>query len=331
MRKVARRQMRAVMATEPGGPEVLEVVRVPEPEPRPDHELVMVTMAGVNPADILMRENQWLGPIRFPFVPGRELVGVLDDGRRIAGLTSSGAYAQRALVERGLYWEIPDELTDEDACGLTLDGLTAWHLLHTALRIERYEVLVVSDAASAVGCLAIQLAKSHGAFVVAMDRGKHRLQAALDLGADAIVDCSETDGLIDRIREATGGLPIDAALDLVGGDIFPALFQSLRFRGRIVVDGCSSRNRGDIAFRDLVFGSKSIIGFWLPNLFTDLHAIHNSIHTIFAAKAIGALSLPVEARYMLDDVRWAHRTLVPGNPSHGYPGKTMLNMIGYYY
>ncbi|PNE29804.1 hypothetical protein AF335_33115 [Streptomyces eurocidicus] len=323
--------MRAVMAMEPGGPEVLKLVEIPEPEPKPNHDRVMVTMAGVNPADALMRENQWLGPVTFPFVPGRELVGFLDDGRRVAGLTRDGAYAEYAWVERGLYWEIPDELTDGEACALASDGLTAWHLLYTALRIERHEVIAISEAGSALGGLAVQLAKSHGCYVVAIDHGEHRLEEARELGADAIVDCSDTEGLADRIRDSTGGLEIDAAVDLVGGETFKALFDALRFRGRMVVDGCASQNCGVVTHEDLVLGSKSITGFCLPNLFYDKHAMHKSMHTIFAAGVIGALSIPDETRIMRSDVQHAHRCLSPELPRNRHPGKLMLDMTGFYY
>ncbi|MEU1309146.1 zinc-binding dehydrogenase [Streptomyces cinnamoneus] len=323
-------QLHAIMVEEPGGPDVLKSVRIPEPKPKPDHEIVKLVAAGVHKADVLMREDAYFGHLKFPFVPGRELIGLTSDGRRVAGFTSEGAYAEKVSVRNGLLWEVPDELDHDEACALTVDGQTAWHLLHTALAIQKHETVVIPNAASAVGIYAVQLAKLHGCRVIAMDasdgRCDTRLQVVRDLGAHAVIDYSETDGLAERIREAAGG-HADAALDLTGDDeIFTATLDALSFRGRMVIDGCSSPRGGTISRDTLVLGSKSVTGFWLPPLFNDLLAMGNAMHTIFETAAIGALKTPEYTRFPLERADEAHRAMAAG-----YPGKLILNPGHFWY
>ncbi|WKU46728.1 zinc-binding dehydrogenase [Streptomyces sp. VNUA116] len=282
--------------------------------------------AGVSTADVLMRENNYFRLLEFPFVPGRELIGFTQDGRRVAGFTSEGAYAEKVAVRRSLLWEVPDELDHDEACALTLDGQIAWHLLHTALAIRKHETIIIPNAASAVGIYATQLAKLAGCRVIAMDSGDLRLQIARDLKADAVVDYTDTEGLADRIREAAGG-HIDAAIDMTGDEaIFAATLDALGFRGRMVIDGSSSPRKGAISRDALVTGSKSICGFWLPPLFNDLHAMGNAMQTIFEMAAIGALKTPEYTRYPLEQAESAHRALAAG-----FPGKIILNPRQYWY
>ncbi|MEU5427600.1 zinc-binding dehydrogenase [Streptomyces olivoreticuli] len=312
--------MRAIMVEKPGGPEVLQSVRIPEPEPKGDHEIVTLIAAGVSQADVLMREGRYFGNLEFPFVPGRELIGIDGKGRMVAGFTSGGAYAEKVSVKKGLLWEVPDDLDHDEACALTVDGQTAWHLLHTALAIERGETVVIPNAASAVGIYAVQLARLHHCRVIAMDSGDIRLQVAQALGADAVIDYTETDGLADRIRDAAGG-DVDAALDLTGDEeIFNGTVEALSFRGRMVIDGCSAPQKGVISREALVLGSKSLSGFWLPPLFNDRYTMGNVMQTIFATAAIGALKTPEYTRFPLEQAEQAHRAL-----ASGFPGKIILN------
>ncbi|CAM5305844.1 Quinone oxidoreductase 1 [Streptomyces abikoensis] len=314
------------MARKAGGPEVLKPHDYLEPEPLVDHELVNVTLAGVNSADVLMREDSYVSPIEFPYVPGRELVGRTQDGRRVVALTSAGAYAEKVLVHRGLLWEIPDGVTDEQALALVVDGQSAWHMLTTVLKIQSYERVLIPAAASSLGGFAIQFAKLHGCFVVAMDDDEGKLQIARDLGADAVVNSSEIDGLADRIRIAADG-PIDAALELVGGRVFTAVLEALAFRGRMVIDGCSSRERENIQDK-LTFGSKQLNGFWLPDLLANLFAIEKTMKLLFGVVETGAVKVPDGYRYMLEHANFAHEALAAGRP-----GKIFLDVsaIKYYY
>ncbi|MEU1307741.1 zinc-binding dehydrogenase [Streptomyces cinnamoneus] len=316
--------MRAVVVHEPGGPEVLRLQEVPDPEPKRDHDLVTVKYAGVNFADVRMREDNYVAPVSFPFIPGRELVGTTQDGRRIAALTDSGAYAEKALVQRGLAWEIPDEITDEQACALLLAGQSAWHLLHTTLAIQEGETVLVPAAAGGLGSIAVQLAKRHGAKVIAMARGPIAVATARNYGPDAVLDTSDTDDLAERIMDAAGGR-VDAALEMMGGKMLTATVEALAPRGRVALFGCTPGS--GIPQGRLIYGSKTISGFWLPDYYSNRYALRNSMNALFSITAIGALKTPDTFTYPMDTewrVQAAHEAIA------GLPGKALLEPAGFY-
>src|SRR4051812_27593166 len=151
--------MRAIQINRFGGPEVLELVDVPDPSAASGFEVVDVTAAGVNYADTHQTENSYLSTTSLPMVPGSEVVGRTADGRRVASLVGVGGYAEKALAPAGVTFDVPDEVGDAAAVALLVQGLTAWHLLRTCARVQPGESVVVHAAAGGVGTLAVQLAK----------------------------------------------------------------------------------------------------------------------------------------------------------------------------
>src|SRR4051812_17085996 len=124
--------MRAIQIRQYGGPEVLELVELPDPVPADGFDLVDVAAAGVNYADTHQTENSYLSETSLPTVPGSEVVGRTADGRRVASLVGSGGYAENALAPQGLTFDVPDGVGDGQALALLVQGLTAWHLLRTS-------------------------------------------------------------------------------------------------------------------------------------------------------------------------------------------------------
>jgi NADPH:quinone reductase len=156
--------VRAIQMTEYGGPEVLELVELPVPEPADGEVLIRVARAGLNFADTHRRTNTYLAKDELPLVPGSEVAGVRDDtGDRVVALCGSGGYAEYATAPGALTFPIPDGVDDETALALVLQGLTAWHLYRTSARIGGGETVVVHSAAGGVGSLAVQLGKPLGA------------------------------------------------------------------------------------------------------------------------------------------------------------------------
>ena len=234
--------MRAIQVTEFGGPEVLNLVEVADPDPIAGLELIEVDAAGVNYADTHAVENSYLSAQELPFIPGAEVVGRTADGRRLCGFTASGSggYAERALLAPASF-EVPDGVSDAAALGLLVQGLTAWHLLRTSARMVPGESVVVHAAAGGVGSLAVQLAKLWGAGrVIAVASSEEKRQLALDLGADVAVD-SDPANLTAALREANGGKRVDIVLEMVGGPTTDASLRALAPFGRLVVYGMASR------------------------------------------------------------------------------------------
>ena len=260
--------MRAVQITEFGGPEVLTLTDLPEPVAGPGQVLITVDRAGLNYADTHQVEDSYLARSPLPLVPGAEVVGRTEDGRRVVALIGHGGYAERVIAPEQAVFEVPDGVGDGAALAVVLQGATAWHLLRTSGHLAAGESVVVHAAAGGVGSLAVQLAKLWGAGrVIAIASTDEKRRQALELGADVAID-GTPDGLADRIVEANGGAPVDIVLEMVGGTTFDESFAALGRFGRLVTFGAASREAPrPINATRLIKGSKAVIGFWLVDCF----------------------------------------------------------------
>ncbi len=319
--------MRAIQVTEFGGPEVLHLTEIADPDPVPGVELIAVDAAGVNYADTHAVENSYLSAQELPFIPGAEVVGRTSDGRRLCGFTlpGSGGYAERALVAPAAAFEVPDGVSDAAALWLLVQGLTAWHLLRTSARMVPGESVVVHAAAGGVGSLAIQLAKMWGAGrVIAVASSEEKRQLAIDLGADAAID-SDPDGLTAAIREANGGKRVDIILEMVGGATTDASLRALGAFGRLVVYGMASRTPANpIAPSSLMTGSHSVIGFWLIDCMKvdPVGMVAKPLTELVEMVADGRLRPLPGTAYPLDEARRAHEDMRARKTT----GKVVLTM-----
>ncbi|WP_030811153.1 quinone oxidoreductase family protein [Streptomyces sp. NRRL S-337] len=312
--------MRAIVMREFGGPDVLRLEDVPEPAPRGGHSLVRVTLAGVNYADVHVRGDSYLAPVELPYIPGNEVVGTVDGGRRVVGLCRGGGYAERALLHRRVTWDVPDAVSDEQAVALALQGNSAWHLLFTVLRITKGETLVVPAAAGGVGSLAVQLAAHAGARVIGLAGSAEKRELATELGAEAVID-SHADDLTERILDAAGG-PVDAALEMTGGATFTRTLAAVAPRGRLAVYGFAGGDLANVPTRDLMERSLTVSGFWLPQLYADRTALPTSMRALFDAVADGTLKPLTGAAYPLGEAARAHHDLAARTPT----GKLALDV-----
>lgn len=313
--------MRAITMSAFGDPNVLQLSEVEDPNPRRTEVLVNVTRSGVNYADIHVVKNDYLAPVTLPYIPGNEVVGVTDDGRRVVGLTQGGGYAEKAVLRRQLVWDIPDDVSDDQAVPLALQGNSAYHLLFTVAQIEKGDTVVVPAAAGGVGTIAVQLAREAGARVIALASTEDKRALALDLGAHAAVDSSTADGLAERIKEAAGG-PVTAALEMTGGQVFDETVAALAPRGRLAVYGFASGERASVDVHTLVQRGINVAGFWLPLLYTDRRvSLKFSTMHLFDAVAKGNLRIVDGGTYPLAAAADAHRSLA----SRSSTGKISLD------
>src|SRR5436190_13420775 len=195
--------MRAIQMQAFGGPEVLELVDIPMPEPAEAEVLIKVSRAGLNYADTHQRTNSYLAKATLPLVPGSEVAGVREDtGERVVALCGDGGYAEYATAPGALTFPIPDGVDDATALALVLQGLTAWHLYRTCGRVQPGETVVVHAAAGGVGSIAVQLGKAMGAGrVIATASSEEKRKLALELGADAAIE-ADPEGMAERLIEA---------------------------------------------------------------------------------------------------------------------------------
>jgi NADPH:quinone reductase len=317
-----------------GGPEVLAVEDVPEPETPAGFLKVAVDAAGVNYADTHQIENSYLAAQELPLMPGSEVVGrVVEDrtehsdgesleGRRIAALVGGGGYAETALAHPSAAFPLPDEVSDAQALALMVQGLTAWHLLRTCGHLAPGESVVVHAAAGGVGTLAIQLAKLWGAGrVIGVASSPDKRELASSLGADVTVDAGASD-LKAALREANDGKPVDLVLEMVGGTTFDASLAALAPFGRIATFGMASRTPASpIDPGALMQRSRAVIGFWLAHCFGRPQMLQPPMAELLGLVADGRLRPIVGDAYPLADARRAHEDLL----SRRSTGKLVLD------
>ena len=299
--------MKAIQLEEFGGAEALQYVDVPDPEAGEGEVVVEVARAGVNFADTHVTRNDYLAEQVLPLIPGGEVAGRTPDGRRVAALLMNGGYAQRVAVYKAMLVPVPDEVTDDQAAGLLLQGLTAHALLHRCARLEPGETVVVEAAAGGTGSLAVQLAKRHGARVIGLASSPEKRELVERLGADATVDSrTEGDELRDAILEANGGRQVNAVLEMTGGQAFEACLRTLAPFGRLVTFGIASREPNEVNTGHLMRNSRAVIGFWLVHLLQDPTAAATAIGELLGAVAGGELEVVIGGVYPLSEAKRAH-------------------------
>jgi NADPH:quinone reductase len=301
--------VKAIQIQEFGGPEVLEHTDVPDPEPAEGEVLVQVARAGINFADTHVTRNDYLAQQELPMVPGGEVSGTTTDGRRVAAMLMKGGYAEQVAVPEVALVPVPDEVDDDQAAALLLQGLTAWSLLNFSARLEQGETVVIEAAAGGTGSLAVQLAKRAGARVIALASSEEKRSLALDLGADVAVDSQAAD-LREEILAANDGEQVDVVLAMSGGHAFEAELRTLAPFGRIVVFGIASREENEVKTGHLLRNSRAVIGFWLVHLFRRPDVLRRGIGEVLGAAAAGELRAVIGGVYPLSEVRRAHEDII---------------------
>jgi NADPH2:quinone reductase len=312
--------MKAIQIEEFGGPEVLSHVDLPDPTPGEGEVLVEVARAGLNFADTHATRNDYLAEQALPLVPGAEISGRTADGRRVAAILGSGAYAQKAVVPEAMLIPVPDEVSDDQAAALLLQGLTAIGLVRNCARLEEGETVVIEAAAGGTGSLSVQIAKAAGAKVIGLASSEEKRALVERLGADATVD-SRSDDLGAKIREANDGRRVDAILHMSGGKAFDEELGILAPLGRMVVFGIASREQREVSTAALLRGSKAVIGFWLVHLLARRDLVAPMIGELLGAVAAGELEVTVGDVYPLTEAARAHEDLIARRTS----GKLLLD------
>jgi NADPH:quinone reductase len=299
--------MRAIQMTEFGGPEVLKLAELSQPEPGPGEVLIKVNRAGLNFADTHTRTNSYVQKATLPLIPGGEVAGVREDtGERVVALVGSGGYAEYATAPESLVFPIPAELDDGVALAMIIQGTTAWHLYRTSGRVAQGESVVVHGAAGGVGSLALQLGHRLGAGrVIATASSEEKRAMTLELGADVAID-PEPDGLTERLIEANEGRPVDVVFEMSGGEVFKASYDALAPFGRLVAYGIATQQPNEVSSGSLLRHSRAVVGFYLfhclerPGMFSD------ALSELFARAARGELEVVVGQTYPLEQAAQAH-------------------------
>lgn len=260
--------MRAVVATEPGGPEVLRLVELPDPAAGPGEVLLDVAATAVNRADVLQRKGFYPPPPGASAVIGLECSGTvaaLGDGvsdwavgDRVCALLAGGGYASQVSVPAGQVMPLPAGIGLVEAAALPEVACTVWSNVFMVAGLRPGETLLVHGGAGGIGTMAIQLAAALGARVVATAGSTEKLERCRELGAAVVVNYREED-FVHVAREATDGAGVDVVLDNMGAAYLARNVEVLAPGGRVVVIGMQGGTRGELDLAALLAKRGAVI------------------------------------------------------------------------
>ena len=309
--------MKAIQVKQVGGPDAMEVVELPVPQPKANEAVVKLAAAGVNFIDVYVREGRYKAPL--PLVPGQEGAGVVTAvgsnvklvklGDRVAWASILGAYAEYAAVPADRLAVIPNGVTDEQAAAVMLQGMTAHYLSHDTYPLKRGETALIHAAAGGVGLLLVQMAHNMGARVIATVSTEEKAKLARAAGADEVILYTQTDFETDTKR-LTGGKGVDVVYDSVGKTTFDKGLNILRPRGMMALFGGSS---GAVPpFDPMILNQKGSLFLTRPTLghYTSTREeLVERAGAVFGMIAAGKLKLRIEHTYPLAEAPRAHRDL----------------------
>jgi NADPH:quinone reductase len=309
--------MKAIQVKQAGGPEALEYVDLPTPQPKTGQAVVKLAASGVNFIDVYFREGRYKTPM--PFVVGQEGAGtVVSVGTdvqsvkvsdRVAWTGLQGAYAEYAVVPADRLVAIPDGVSDQQAAAAMLQGMTAHYLSHDTHPLQRGETALVHAAAGGVGLLLVQMAHNLGARVVATVSTEEKAKLAKDAGADDVILYTQAD-FETETKRLMNGKGLDVVYDSVGKTTFEKGLNLLRPRGMMVLFGGSS---GAVPPFDLIAlsqkGSLYLTRPTLVNYIVSREELVARSSAVFGMIASGKLKLRIEHTYSLSDAQQAHRDL----------------------
>ncbi|MBA0623331.1 hypothetical protein Godav_008802 [Gossypium davidsonii] len=238
--------MKAIVITTGGGPEVLQLQQVEDPELKDDEVLIKVEATALNRADTLQRKGSYPPPKGASPYPGLECSGTIQAvgknvlgwrvGDQVCALLSGGGYAEKVAVPAGQVLPIPLGVSLKEAAGLPEVACTVWSTVFMMSRLSARETFLVHGGSSGIGTFAIQIAKSKGATVFATAGNEEKLAFCKSLGADLCINY-KTEDFVACVKEETGGKGVDVILDCIGAAYLQRNLDSLNFDGRLCIIG----------------------------------------------------------------------------------------------
>lgn len=265
--------MRALVVHEHGPIENLKLEEFPEPRPGPREVLIDVHAASVNFPDLLVIGGTYQRLPPTPFVPGKDLAGVvaavgdevdsLEPGDRVMAQVEYGAYAQRAVAAAGNCYRMPPAMSFAEGAAMGLVYLTAHLALVERAGLKPGETVLVTGAAGGVGLAAVQTAKALGATVVAAVSSEEKAAVARASGADHVVFTDVPDlreNFRRQVRAAIGERGVDVVIESVGGDVFDASLRTIAWCGRLVIVGFAGGRIPEVKAGYLLVKNIALIG-----------------------------------------------------------------------
>ena len=320
--------MKAIRVEAFGGPEVLRLVELPEPEPGPGEIVVRSHAAGVNYIDVYHRSGLYKNPL--PLVLGQEGAGVVSEigpdvtlfrrGDPVAWTNVAGSYAESVKVPAEKAVAVPEGVELRTAAAIMLQGLTAHYLVTSTFPLAKGHACLVHAAAGGVGLLLVQLAKRRGARVIGTVGSEAKAALARAAGADEVVLYTQED-FVAAVKRLTGGRGVDVVYDGVGRETGVKGLDCLALRGMLVLFGNAS---GPVAPIDpLLLSQKGSLFLTRPTLFhyvADRASLEARAADVLGDVAAKRLDVRIDRTWPLAEASEAHRAL----ESRQTAGKVLL-------
>ncbi len=321
--------MKAIRIARTGGPEVLDLVELPTPQPGAGEALDRVEAAGVNFVDVYYRTGAYTREL--PFSLGLEGAGVVEavgagvtlrPGDRVAWTDAMGSYATHLLARAERLVPVPDGVSLRDAAAAMLQGITAHYLVHATFPLKPGDACLVHAAAGGVGLLLVQMAKRAGARVFGTTSTAEKAKLVLQAGADEVIDYSRQP-FEEAIRKSTAGRGVDVVYDSVGATTFDRSLLALRARGTLVLFGQSSGRVPPVDLQVLsAHGSLFVTRPTLRDHIATRAELLERATAVLDGISDGRLALSIHSRLPLAHAADAHRAL----ESRATSGKLVLDV-----
>jgi len=309
--------MKAILVSQPGPPEAMQLTDVPVPEPKPNEALVKIEAIGVNFIDVYHREGRYKLPA--PFTPGSEMAGTVEKvgpevksvkvGDRVAQTGVVGSYAQYQCVPADRLVKIPEKMDFKTAAASMLQGGTMHYLMRSTYPLKAGETALVHAAAGGMGTLLTQFGKYIGAKIIGTAGSDEKCKLAKQNGADEVINYSSQD-FVAEVKRITGGKGVDVVYDGVGKSTFEGSLNCLRVRGMMVLFGGAS---GAVPpFDPLVLTQKGSLFLSRPSLQHYLltrEELEWRFNEVLGLIASEKLKVHIGHTYQLADAAQAHRDL----------------------
>ncbi len=325
--------MRAVITSGAGGPDVLSVAELPDPEPGPGEVAIEVAATAINRADLLQRMGFYPPPPGASDVIGLECSGTIaalgpdvdgwSVGDQVCALLAGGGYASRVVVPAGQVMPVPDGVDLVTAAALPEVACTVWSNVFMIAGLQPAETLLVHGGAGGIGTFAIQLASRLGSRVLTTGGTPDKLAFCAELGAEVTINYHDED-FVSVVRERTAGHGADVILDNMGARYLDRNVDALATEGRLVIIGMQGGTKGELDIAKLLGKRGAVIATSLrARPATEKAAICGSVvEHVWPLVAEGLVRPIVNGTMPLEEVRAAHELMEAGS----HTGKIVLTL-----
>ncbi len=325
--------MRAVTVAEPGGPEVLTISELPDPEPGPGEVLIDVAATAVNRADLLQRQGFYPPPRGASGVLGLECSGTVaavgegvtawEVGTPVCALLAGGGYASRVVVPAGQVMPVPGGIDLVSAAALPEVACTVWSNVFMIAGLQLGDAFLVHGGAGGIGTMAVQLANTLGARVFATAGSEEKLELCRSLGAEVAISYRQDD-FVDVVRAHTDGHGADVVLDNMGAKYLERNVSVLADEGRLVIIGMQGGAKAELNIGQLLSKRGAVIATALRSRPVEgKTAICASVvEHVWPLVTDGKVKPIVHQALPLDQAAEAHRIVEAGSHS----GKVLMTL-----